>query len=479
MNRLLSLLSLCLIALVSVAKGNKATPQDRLVIAQAPTGIELKHDFEVKARVNGGEWQDVDTYAFKVDRVANAKHNVEITSVAKFEFEGKVEIQVKSIAQDIKSYKIRPCSYGIEAKQEGNTLTFSLDRPRYLSVEVNGNIYQNLQIFADNVLEKPKVKKKKDLMYFGPGIHDFGGDSIAIPSGKTVFIDQGAYIKGWLSVYKAKNVKIMGHGIVMPGRHVGILTRYSQNVCIDGPLSTQIPVGGSDSVTVKNAKVMSWYGWGDGFNIFASSNILQEHLFARSSDDCSTIYCTRGEFRGSCHNITIKDCVYWADVAHPIMIGLHSETKDLEEITNVLYKDIDILEHAENQVDYQGCIGINNGDNILVKGATFENFHIESIHKGMLFNIRVCFNKKYCTAPGRGIEDITLRNISYTGQEPNMSIICGYDDTRKVRNIRFENFSINGKVITDDMKEKPKWYKTADMANIYVNDHVENLTFCK
>ena len=149
MKKVLSTLILGLLALTSFAK-------DKLIVAPAPTGIELKHDFEVKARIHDGEWQDVSTYAFKVDRVANAKHNVEITSVAKFEFEGKVEIQVKSIAQDIKSYKIRPNSYGIKAIQEGSTLTFSLYRPRYLSVEINGNIYQNLQIFADNVLEKPK-----------------------------------------------------------------------------------------------------------------------------------------------------------------------------------------------------------------------------------------------------------------------------------------------------------------------------------
>ena len=251
MNRILTTLVLCLITLSMSAK-------DRLIVAQVPAGIELKHDFEVKARITGGEWQDLATYAFKVDRVANAKHNVEVTSVAKFEFEGKVEIQVKSIAQDIKSYKVRPTSYGIQAKQEGNTLTFSLDRPRYLSVEINGNIYQNLQIFADNVLEKPKVKKKKDLMYFGPGIHDFKGDSIHIPSGKTVFIDNGAVIKGWLSTYNSNNIKILGHGIIMPPHNAGIQVRYSKNVYIDGPLTTQLPIGGSDSVTVKNTKVMSW-----------------------------------------------------------------------------------------------------------------------------------------------------------------------------------------------------------------------------
>ena len=479
MKKILIILALCIFTLGMGAKDNMAAVKNRLVVAKAPTGIELKHDFEVKARIAGGAWQDIDTYAFKVDRVADAKHNVEVTSVAKLEFEGKVEIQVKSLAQDIKSYKIRPNSYGIEAKQEGNTLTFSLDRPRYLSVEINGNIYQNLQIFADNVLAKPKVKKKKDLMYFGPGVHDFKGDSIHIASGKTVFIDNGAIIKGWLSTYGSRDVKIIGHGIVMPGHHEGIMVRYSKNVYIDGPLTTQLPVGGSDSVTVKNAKVMSWYGWGDGFNIFASNNIHQEHLFARTSDDCSTIYCTRKNYHGGCKNITIKDCVYWADVAHPIMIGLHSETPDLEEVSNVLYKDINILEHCENQIDYQGCIGINDGDNILVKGITFENFHIDNIRKGMILNMRVCFNKKYCTAPGRGIEDITLRNISYTGETPNMGIIAGYNENRKVKNIRFENFTINGKVISEDMKEKPKWYKTADMANIYLNDHVENVIFSK
>ena len=128
MKKIITTLMLCLITLSMTAKGHTAA-NNRLVTAKAPAGIELKKDFEVKARIANGEWKDIDTYAFKVDRVANAKHNAEVTSVAKFEFEGKVEIQVKSIAQDIKSFKVRPNSYGIEAKQEGNTLTFTLDRP--------------------------------------------------------------------------------------------------------------------------------------------------------------------------------------------------------------------------------------------------------------------------------------------------------------------------------------------------------------
>ena len=125
MNKILITLALCFFSLGMGAKDKVAAGNNRLVAAKAPAGIELKHDFDVKARIVGGAWQDIDTYAFKVDRVADAKHNVEVTSVAKFEFEGKVEIQVKSLAQDIKSYKIRPNSYGIKAVQEGNTTRIS------------------------------------------------------------------------------------------------------------------------------------------------------------------------------------------------------------------------------------------------------------------------------------------------------------------------------------------------------------------
>ena len=58
-----------------------------------------------------------------------------------------------------------------------------------------------------------------------------------------------------------------------------------------------------------------------------------------------------------------------------------------------------------------------------------------------------------------------------------MSLILGYDDERNVSDITFEGLKINGRTIYDDMPDKPKWYKTADMARMYVNDHVHNLIF--
>ena len=450
--------------------------ESELRIASIPEGIETLDDFVVRARTVGGSWQEVGTYAMKVDEVLNTKHNTRMVSVAKFEFEGEVEIEVTSAKEDIQSYCIRPASFGIKAQQTGRTLTFKLTSPHYLSVEINGKRFGNLHIFADKIMTKPKVRKR-DLIYFGPGVHRLSGDTLAIPSGKTVFIDQGAVVIGGLSVYKSHDVAILGHGIISTYRRAGINVAYSQNVTIDGPLTTQIPVGGSEHVSISNAKAISYWGWGDGMNIFASSNVKYKNVFCRTSDDCSTIYCTRGIYHGSCRNICIDGAIYWADVAHPIMIGLHSETPEDEIIENVTYRNIDILDQAEAQIDYQGCLGINNGDNILVRNLTFENIRIESLRRGMILNFRVCFNKKYCTAPGRGIEDVTVRNLSYTGKEPNLSIITGYNEERQIKNLTFENLNINGLRISDDMSSKPKWYKTSDMANFFVGEHVENITF--
>ena len=236
-------------------------------------------------------------------------------------------------------------------------------------------------------------------------------------------------------------------------------------------------MGGSDGVSVSNAKCISWYGWGDGMNVFASNNVTYNHVFCRTSDDCSTIYCTRKGYHGGCRNIKVTDAVYWADVAHPIMIGLHGDISRNEVIEDVVYEDVDILDQAEKQIDYQGCIGINNGDNILVRDITFRRFRVESLRCGMLFNFRVCFNQKYCSAPGRGIENVTVDGLTYNGRQPNMSIMAGYNEERKIKGVKINGLVINGTPIYDTMPGKPAWYKTADFANIFIGEHVEDVTF--
>lgn len=450
----------------------------KVEVAGAPQGISLNNDFTVKVRPEGkSKWGLVPTYLVKVDEVRETKHHVEHASMATFDFSEKVEIAVTYNKGKIDSARVRPLSYDIPFTIEGNTLQFSLEKPANLSVEVNGDIFHNLHLFA-NPLDTFKVDKKNpDLIYFGPGIHRFEGGEFRIPSGKTVYVAGGAVMMGRMLIENVHDVKLLGRGIIDPSVKMGIRIANSRNVYVEGLMATQCATGGSDSVTIRNVKVISYFGWGDGMNVFSSRNVLFDRVFCRTSDDCTTVYGTRLGFEGPSSNITMQNSTLWADVAHPIFIGIHGNVDKPEILENLNYVNIDILDHKEKQLNYQGCLAINAGDENLIRNVRFEDIRIENFRQGQLVNLRIFFNEKYCKAPGRGIENVVFKNVSYTGNRAEISVIEGYDAQRKVRNIRFENLRINGQIISDDMPGKPKWYHTGDMARIYVGPHVEGVSF--
>lgn len=468
----------CLLVCVLCSFGIRLSAVESLVVWQSPEGVELNTDFTVYVRQYGEKkWFSVPTYLVKVNEVRDAAYQVQNASMATFDFWGKVEIAVTYNKGKIDSARVRPLSYGIPFTTEDNTIKFALEKPANLSVEVNGDIFHNLHLFA-NPIDTFKVDKKNlDLIFFGPGIHRFEGGEFRIPSGKTVYVAGGAVMMGRMLIENAHDVKLLGRGIIDPSVKMGIRIANSRNVQVEGLVATQCATGGSDSVTIRNVKVISYFGWGDGMNVFSSKNVLFDRVFCRNSDDCTTVYGTRLGFEGPSSNITMQNSTLWADVAHPIFIGIHGNVEKPEILENLNYVNIDILDHKEKQLNYQGCLAINAGDENLIRNVRFENIRIENFRQGQLVNLRIFFNEKYCKAPGRGIENVLFKNISYTGNRAEISVIEGYDAQRKVRNIRFENLCINGQIISDDMPGKPKWYHTGDMARIYVGPHVEGISF--
>ncbi len=454
----------------------------QLVVYPAPvddTDSMHNADFSVQVRKPGGQWKDLFEYNLKVDEVKGTDHHVENASMCSFDFSGEVEVAITSKRAAVKKVKVRPLSYDIKYEVNGNTVYFRLSQPRNLSVEINDDIFHNLHLFANPIDSFVVNKKDSNLIYYGAGVHKIDGGKKYIPSGKTVYIAGGAVLMGQLLVEGVHDVKILGRGMIDPSVKMGVHIANSKRITVEGICLTQCATGGSDSVTIRNVKSISYYGWGDGLNVFASNNVLFDGVFCRNSDDCTTVYATRKGFIGGCRNITMKNSTLWADVAHPIMIGLHGNTPNPDLIENLLYSNIDILDHKEAQVDYQGCMAIEAGDNNLVRNVVFENIRVENFRQGQLLNLRIVFNKKYCTSPGRGIENVLFKNISYNGTNANMSIITGYDSSRLIKNIVFENLLINGKPIFDDMPGKPKWYKTSDMAGFFVGEHVEGIEFRK
>ncbi len=415
---------------------------------KAPGGTMHNDDFTVRVRTLGGEWQDLFEYKVQVDL-----DRVQDATMVQFDMGQSVEVMVKKNNGTVDRVDIRPRANGVEWKQQGNAIVFRLDRPQYLSVEFNGDRLHNLHLFANPPETETYRSGDAGVMYFGPGEHrpdDLPNNQIAVPSNTTVYLAPGAVVKAKLLVNKVENVRIVGRGILWhPVRGVEITD--SRNVVVDGitvvnPDHYTVFGGGGDSIAVRNLKSFSSAGWSDGIDLMCCRNVTIDNVFLRNSDDCIALYNHRWNWWGGSSDIRVTNAVLWADVAHPINIGGHGDpdAPQGETIERLSFRNIDILEHDEDDPAYQGCMTIDAGDNNLVRDVLFDSIRVESIQEGRLFHVNVRFNQKYDHAPGRGIDGVTFRNISYEGVGENPPLVRGYDAERMVRNVSFENVVVNG-----------------------------------
>lgn len=412
-------------------------------------GMPPSDDYTVKVRIPGGDWKDLFEYKVSVDM-----DNVQSASMVQFDMGSPVEVMVKKNNGLIQDVKIRPLASDIQHMVDRNVILFRLEKPQYLSVEFNGDRLHNLHLFANPLETETYTGSSNKVMYFGPGVHrpqDLPNTQIQIPSNTTVYLAPGAVVKAKFLIDKAENVRIIGRGILdHPLR--GVEITHSKNILIDGitvvnPDHYTIFGGEANGLTIKNLKSFSCKGWSDGIDLMCCNDVLIDNVFMRNSDDCIAIYAHRWSYYGGSQNITLQNSVLWADIAHPVNIGGHGNPEDEvgEMVENIIVRNIDILEQDEDDPLYQGCMAIDCGDKNLVRKVLFEDVRVESIQEGRLFHVNVRFNPKYDRQPGRGIEDVTFRNITYNGVGENPSLIKGLDEERNVKNVTFENVVINGK----------------------------------
>ncbi|WP_294607116.1 glycosyl hydrolase family 28 protein [uncultured Bacteroides sp.] len=448
MKQILKIAVALLFAATSVAHAQLVTYP-----ASLRPGMPHNDDYTVRVRIPDGEWKNLFEYNVQVDM-----DKVQDASMVQFDMGSPVEVMVKKNNGTLRETAIRPLNNRVEYKQVQNTIFFTLDKPQYLSVEFNGERLHNLHLFANPLETETYEKEEKGVMYFGPGVHrpkDLPNNQIRIPSNTTVYLAPGAVVKAKLLIDNAENVRIIGRGILdHPIR--GIEITDSRNVLIDGitvvnPDHYTVFGGGATGITIRNLKSFSCKGWSDGIDMMCCRNVLIDNVFMRNSDDCIALYNHRWNWWGGSGDITVQNSILWADVAHPINVGGHGDPDSPtgEVIENLIFRNIDILEHDEDDPPYQGCMAIDCGDKNHVRNILFENIRVESIQEGRLFYVKVRFNEKYDKAPGNSIDGITFRNITYTGIGENPSVIEGLDKERLVKNATFENVVINGERMKD------------------------------
>lgn len=404
-------------------------------------------DFTVRVRVPGGVWQDLYEHNVQVDW--NKPQNA---SIVYFDFKGRVEVVVQKNNGDFSRVAIRPTARGIKPLVKGGKVYFSLTKPENLSVEFDGDRLHNLHILAGDLsVSQRRPTPGPNVTIFGPGVHkpQDGSDTFKVSSGETVFIDGEAILEGAFAIENLHDVTILGRGMLETPRSF-ISVKNSRNVRVEGiSVRGNFSCKGSQHVTFADIKVFTAWAWGDGVNVYSCKDFTLDRAFVRSSDDCFTIYAHRNDVYGDARDIRVTNSVFWADVAHAMFIGIHGNTDKPEVIENALFKNIDVLDIHEEQPEYQGVMAISAGDSNLVRNITFEDVRVENIKEGMLFNFHVGYNEKYNTSPGRGIENVLLRHVRFTGNGTwSPSVIAGYDASRRVRHVVLDDVVVGGKKLT-------------------------------
>ncbi|WP_330308126.1 MULTISPECIES: glycosyl hydrolase family 28 protein [unclassified Streptomyces] len=471
-----------LTATAARADDDNAAP--KLVTYPRPSTMATNTSFKVRVRVApDGEWQTLDIWRPQLEEINpnTGSGKVYNTSMVYFDFCGSAEIEITYLKGGTTKARVRPDALGITPELLGDTLRFTLDQPRDVVVQINDEIFDCLHVISNRVEHHPPAEDDPDVIYFGPGVHTVTGNVLTVPSGKTVYLAGGAVLTAQVFFKDVEKASLTGHGMLYANPGGAILCEGSKNIRVEdviimNPSGYAGIFGESENVHVKKARSFSSKGNGDGFDVFSSSGIVFDGCFMRNSDDCFAIYAHRWNYYGDTRDITIQNCTLWADVAHPVNIGTHGNTDAPETIENLVIKNVDILDHREPQMGYQGCIALNPGDSNLIKNVRIEDVRIEDFRWGQVIHMRIMYNTKYNTSVGRGIEDVYVKNLSYTGTHANPSLFLGYDADHAIKNVTFENLVINGVVVADSMK-KPSWYYTTDSVQWFYNEHVTGLKF--
>lgn len=292
-------------------------------------------------------------------------------------------------------------------------------------------------------------------IYFGIGSGTLVNGSY-VKSGETLYFSPGAVFRGSVLIYGSNNVSVIGSGMIditpVSGStsYSGIVCAYSESVVINGPIvnnpsSFNLAIGQSKSVSVRNFKCFSSYGASDGINMKASTDIDIDGCFVRANDDAVSIYATSVGYLGSSSGISVKNTTLISDAGHAVNSGTHAQENGFDTISDVLFDNIDVVDSKSPSAEYQGVLSVNAGNDAIIKDFVFSDIRIEDIRINQLFNVRVIYNSGYNKTPGKSIENIEFRNITYNGSNALPSVLSGYSSTRTVRNVVFDNVTVNGR----------------------------------
>ncbi|GHT45045.1 hypothetical protein AGMMS49965_21660 [Bacteroidia bacterium] len=398
-------------------------------------------------------------YVYPVPRRSSSDGSSGLNArVATFGITGEVEVKVKVTSTTaVSSVKIRPLSAGITPVVSDNIITFTLNKPQNLSIEVNGNISSPLFVFANAPETDIPDKNDPNVIFFEAGtIHTPGTFTVA--SNQTVYIAPGAIVKGEVKTDKTNNVRIMGRGILsgetaIHGQVRMIEINRAQNVLVEGitivasPHWT-IPLTACENAEVRDVKIVGDADWDDGIDVVGSKNITVDNCFIRTKDDCVAVksgvdYFTDFDSQIKVENIRVKNSTLWnGTYGNGLEIGFETRA---DSIKDVIFENIDII-HVQGSPSNEAALTIHNGDRAVVDNILYKNIRIEDA-SSTLIDLRI-LQSEYSKDTERGrISNIRFEDITVIPSRKTVNMI-GFDSSHAIENIHFKNCTISGVKIT-------------------------------
>ena len=459
-----------------------------VVVYKAPEGEGLNVKFKVS--VDG---IDVPVYNAKIghedkterekamDRRLESEKYFDLAGIAYFDLKkGPVTITV-FVEEQVTSAKILPTSSGLSPTISGKTLSFAVDKPQHVTVEVNGDHIRSLHISVNPEEKDIPDPNDPNVIYFGPGIHEI--TSVLVGDDKTVYIAGGAIVRGitgedeqWspsrqypgLRNYRGQSFILRGKNITFRGRGIvdqeGVRTHGRQMISatVDGLKMEGVVLRNSSvwtlslrdckNVHIDNIKILGHRANSDGIDINSSFDVLVENCFLRTLDDLVVVKTLRGT--GEAGRIRVRKCVLWNEVAHALSIGAELTQK----VEDVVFEDCDVIgDHGR-----EWTLRIYHTDSALIKNVRFENIRIEESVRFASLWINTAV---WTTDAKRGrIEDVVFKDITVSTDKPIRRgfEFSGYDAEHAIRNVHIENVVINGERVTKE--------------DVMMNEHVFNVT---
>ena len=119
-------------------------------------------------------------------------HTVSWTS---FDLSGPVEVRIRRNDLPIHSVVVRPLSAGISTRIDDGVVVLTLDQPRKLSIECDGDLTNVCFLFANEPETEAPCAGDEGVVYFGPGVHEIG-EFYPLLADTTYYLAPGSFLKG-------------------------------------------------------------------------------------------------------------------------------------------------------------------------------------------------------------------------------------------------------------------------------------------